>query len=40
MKKLEQISNRMDELERQIVTLDCQLAFREDRGNLEKERAI
>src|ERR1022692_1551638 len=37
MKKLEQISNRMDELERHIVHLDCQRACREDRANLELE---
>ena len=37
MKKLEQISNRMDELEQQIISLDGQRAAREERANLEKE---
>ncbi|HYT95161.1 MAG TPA: RNA polymerase sigma factor region1.1 domain-containing protein, partial [Gemmataceae bacterium] len=37
MKKLEQISVRMDELERQIIELDGQRAAKEDRANLEKE---
>jgi RNA polymerase primary sigma factor len=37
MKKLEQISNRMDDLERQIMFLDTQRGCREDRANLEKE---
>jgi RNA polymerase primary sigma factor len=37
MKKLEQISNRMDDLERQIIFLDTQRGCREDRANLEKE---
>src|ERR1043165_5096962 len=37
MKKLDQISNRMDELERQILMSDCQRISREDRANLEKE---
>lgn len=37
MKKLEQISLRMDELEHQIEELKGQRAAREDRANLEKE---
>ena len=37
MKKLEQISVRMDELERQIEDLKGQRAAKEDRANLEKE---
>src|SRR5437588_10315797 len=37
MKKLEQISGRMDELERQILFLEGQRGCREDRANLEKE---
>jgi RNA polymerase primary sigma factor len=37
MKKLEQISLRMDDLERQILDVDCQRPCREDRANLEKE---
>jgi RNA polymerase primary sigma factor len=37
MKKLEQISVRMDDLQRQIVELDGQRAAKEDRANLEKE---
>ncbi len=37
MKKLEQISVRMDELEKQIGSLDGQRAAREDRANFEKE---
>jgi RNA polymerase primary sigma factor len=37
MKKLDQISNRMDDLERQIMFLDTQRGCREDRANLEKE---
>jgi len=37
MKKLEQISVRMDELEKQIAFLDGQRAAREDRANYEKE---
>src|SRR5262245_20957606 len=37
MKKLEQISVRMDELERQVVELEGVRSAREDRANLEKE---
>ena len=37
MKKLDQISQRMDELERQIQMLDNQRAGREDRANFELE---
>jgi RNA polymerase primary sigma factor len=37
MKKLEQISNRMDELESQVLVLDAQRGNREDRANLELE---
>src|SRR5581483_8619930 len=37
MKKLEQISERMDELERQILELEGMRAAKEDRANLEKE---
>jgi RNA polymerase primary sigma factor len=37
MKKLEQISLRMDELERQILNLQGVRSAREDRANLEKE---
>jgi len=37
MKKLEQISQRMTELEHHIVELDGERAAREDRANLEKE---
>ncbi|MCI0459807.1 MAG: RNA polymerase sigma factor RpoD [Gemmataceae bacterium] len=37
MKKLEQISARMDELERQILLLEGNRAAKEDRANLEKE---
>lgn len=37
MKKLEQISRRMDELEMQIAFLDTQRGAREERANLEKE---
>src|SRR6185295_16435831 len=37
MKKLEQISHRMTELEHHIVELDGERAAREDRANLEKE---
>ncbi len=37
MKKLEQISRRMDELEQQIIQMDGQRAAREERANLEKE---
>ncbi|MBI2805254.1 MAG: RNA polymerase sigma factor RpoD [Planctomycetes bacterium] len=37
MKKLEQISARMDELERQIAQLDNERGCREDRANLEIE---
>jgi RNA polymerase primary sigma factor len=37
MKRLEQMSGRMDELERQIMLLDAQRGCREDRANLEKE---
>jgi RNA polymerase primary sigma factor len=37
MKKLEQISRRMDELEGVIISMDGQRAAREDRANLEKE---
>jgi RNA polymerase primary sigma factor len=37
MKKLEQISKRMDELEGVILSMDGQRAAREDRANLEKE---
>src|SRR5579864_4679163 len=37
MKKLEQISVRMDELERQILELQGVRSAREDRANLEKE---
>jgi RNA polymerase primary sigma factor len=37
MKKLEQISGRMDELERQILLLEGQRGCREDRANYEKE---
>jgi RNA polymerase primary sigma factor len=39
MKKLEQISGRMDELERQIEELRGQRAAKDDRANLEKELA-
>ena len=39
MKKLEQFSVRMDELERQITDLDGQRHAREDRANMEKELA-
>lgn len=37
MKKLEQISLRMDELEQQIAMLENQRSAREERANLEKE---
>jgi RNA polymerase primary sigma factor len=37
MKKLEQISRRMDELEQNIAMMDSQRAAREERANLEKE---
>ncbi|MGF1578390.1 MAG: RNA polymerase sigma factor RpoD [Gemmataceae bacterium] len=37
MKKLEQISRRMDDLERQIEVLDGNRVAKEDRANLEKE---
>jgi RNA polymerase primary sigma factor len=37
MKKLEQISMRMDELERQIAALEGSRGAKEDRANLEKE---
>ncbi len=37
MKKLEQISVRMDELERQVTELDGVRSAKEDRANLEKE---
>jgi len=37
MKKLEQISARMDELEQQVETLKGNRAQKEDRANLEKE---
>ena len=37
MKKLDQISQRMDELERQVELLNNQRACREDRANLELE---
>src|SRR5438034_10196407 len=37
MKKLEQISSRMDELERQSLELEGLRAAKEDRANLEKE---
>jgi RNA polymerase primary sigma factor len=37
MKKLDQISHRMTELERHIQMLDGERAAREDRANLEKE---
>jgi RNA polymerase primary sigma factor len=37
MKKLEQISSRMDELEQQIVLFANERTHREDRANLEKE---
>ncbi len=37
MKRLEQMSNRMDDVERQILFLDSQRGCREDRANLEKE---
>ena len=37
MKKLEQISRRMDELESQIALLDSNRGSREDRANLDKE---
>ncbi|MCC6418412.1 MAG: RNA polymerase sigma factor RpoD [Gemmataceae bacterium] len=37
MKKLEQISFRMDELERQILHLEGNRAAKEDRANLDKE---
>lgn len=37
MKKLEQISLRMDELERQVEELKGNRALKEDRANLEKE---
>ncbi len=37
MKKLEQISRRMDELEQQIALMETQRAAREERANLEKE---
>jgi RNA polymerase primary sigma factor len=37
MKKLEQISGRMDELERQILDLQGVRAAKEDKANLEKE---
>src|SRR5262244_3867549 len=37
MKKLEQISARMDELEKQIIELDGLRSAKEDRANLEKE---
>ena len=37
MKKLEQISRRMDELESQILLLQSHRAAREERANLEKE---
>jgi RNA polymerase primary sigma factor len=37
MKKLEQISARMDELEQEIERLKCDRNAREDRANLEKE---
>ena len=37
MKKLEQISARMDELERQIEDLKGLRSAKEDRANLEKE---
>jgi RNA polymerase primary sigma factor len=37
MKKMEQISERMDDLERQILLLDNQRGCREDRANLEFE---
>jgi RNA polymerase primary sigma factor len=39
MKKLEQISGRMDELERQIEELRGQRAAKDDKANLEKELA-
>jgi RNA polymerase primary sigma factor len=37
MKKLEQISRRMDELEQNIAMMESQRAAREERANLEKE---
>jgi len=37
MKKLEQISGRMDELERQVEDLKGQRSAKDDRANLEKE---
>src|SRR5205807_1937277 len=37
MKKLEQISTRMDELEREIESLKGNRCAKEDRANLEKE---
>lgn len=37
MKKLEQISRRMDELEQQIMMLQNERSCREERANLEKE---
>jgi len=37
MKKLEQISRRMDELEEQIAFMQSQRSAREERANLEKE---
>jgi RNA polymerase primary sigma factor len=37
MKKLEQISRRMDEVEQNIAMMDSQRAAREERANLEKE---
>src|SRR6516164_5175949 len=37
MKKLDQISRRMDELEQTITFMDAPQASREERGNLEKE---
>jgi RNA polymerase primary sigma factor len=37
MKKLEQISGRMDELERQVAQTEGSRAAKEDRANLEKE---
>ncbi len=39
MKKLEQISVRMDELEREIESLKGQRQMKEDRANLQKEMA-
>jgi RNA polymerase primary sigma factor len=37
MKRLEQMSNRMDDLERQVLFLSTQRGCSEDRANLEKE---